>query len=134
MPSALQSVYKCIKPVLPRAVTGIFTKTNVGSLKFEGNSQDDKRPSKESGHVRNAFGDSGSPYWIPADLFEPLNKNRSPQTDYKATLVAILSSKLTYGKDFPQYSEDEKEQCMMRATKLTDGIIKWAKNKSGISK
>ena len=134
MPSELQSVYKCIKPVLPRAVTGIFSKTKLQNLKFEGNSQDDERPSKETGHVRTSYGDSGSPYWIPADLFEPIGKSKSQITDYKATLVAIHSSRVGHKKDFPRYSEDEMEKCRMKATKLTDDIIKWAKEKSGISK
>ena len=136
MPSDLQSVYKCIKPVLPRAVTGIFSKSQSGDLKFEGHIQDNERPSEEHGHVRTSYGDSGSPYWIPADLFKAIGKsrNRAPIKDYKATLIAVHSSKIGSIKEFSQYSKDKLEQCSMKATKLTDPILKWVKERSAISK
>ena len=138
MPMPLQSFYKCVKPILPRAVSGIFSKNRKyifpEQLKFKEHAQDDERPSKESGHVRPSYGDSGSPYWIPAEIFEPISKNRAPLSPYKATIVAIHSSKVGPKNEVPKYSEDGKEQCTIKVTKLTDDIIKWVKERSGILK
>ena len=131
MSSELQTLYKCIKSILPIAVTGVFEQNHPGELKFVGHVKDDERPSMESGHVRPYTGDSGSPYWIPPpDTFD-----MSTLTNYKAILVAIHSSKVGVGiSEIPPYSESEKGQCTIKATKLTDGFIKWVKKKSGISK
>ena len=131
MSSKLQTVYKCIEPILPIAVTGVFEQNQQGELRFRGHVQDDPRPTMESGHVRPYTGDSGSPYWIPPpDTFD-----MSTLTNYKAILVAIHSSKVGFPKaEIPPYSESEKGQCSIKATKLTGDIIQWAKEKSGISK
>ena len=131
MPPDLQQIHKCVKAVLPRAVTGVFSKNLAGMLELEGNVQDDERPFKESGHVRPTFGDSGSCYWIPVELHL---RTLSFPAEYRATMIAIDSARIGEKGEFPLYSDDIKDACNQFAIKLTSDIIEWIKRKSGIVK
>ena len=66
------------------------------------------------------IGDSGGPYWTYDRLIE--NEKRS-------ILVAIHSN--YDGNDRLSITTDEKSQCRMSATKITDDILQWIKEMSG---
>ena len=114
-------VYKCIKPVVPRAKNAVFKEstTVTGQFDFLDYENDTKRPEDETGYVATAGGDSGSPYWIT----EPVNG------EIKATLVAVNSwgSLEFLGNEEAKsaYLNNPYYQCSIGATKITDDIRLW---------
>ena len=64
MGDEIQRAFKCISPVLPKAKNAVFREKNVnGFLEYLHDIYDAARPDSESGHIRTARGDSGSPLW-----------------------------------------------------------------------
>ena len=116
----LQSTFKCIKSVIPRASTYVFIKDReTGALKFDHIVQDEKREYL-SGYVSTYAGDSGSPYWKTG-------------ASNKAILIAIVSSK--FGPKYEprsSVSEDPEKQCTNKASKLTEAIVSWIKQHAEI--
>ena len=137
---AFRRIYKCITPVLPRALTAVFKKTSTTSyqLKFSGEYDFDKEFSKEvNGYIAEDLGDSGSPYWMPS-------KDQHGQDRF--TLLAVHSGAGAYAhllptnfQHFGYFAADPAKvtsskfaQCRKIATKLTPAIVAWVKKKSGI--
>ena len=88
-------------------------------LKYKGAVQDDEMK-HASGHVTPYSGDSGSPYW-------------KYDSSKRAIVVSIVTSKV--GPKFDPRSgllENPEMQCNNKATKLTEGVVKWIKKKAGI--
>ena len=115
-------VYKCIKTIIPRASTHIFSQDQqTNNLKFEDQVEQDDVPNANdvSGYVTIYYGDSGSLYW--------------KESSGKAVAIAMVSSKVgPKFEPFSQYSEDPELQCSQKATKLTEDIVKWIKKKARI--
>lgn len=88
-------------------------------LKYKGAVQDDEMK-HASGHVTPYSGDSGSPYW-------------KYDSSKRAIVVSIVTSKV--GPKFDPRSsllENPEMQCNNKATKLTEGVVRWIKKKAGI--
>ena len=128
MPTHFQSIDKCVKSIVPRASTYIFSRTlddkyqvpiMFEKLKYKGAVQDDEMK-HASGHVTPYSGDSGSPYW----------KNDASK---RAIVVSIVTSKVGPKVD-PRSGllENPEMQCNNKATKLTEEVVLWIKEKAGI--
>ena len=126
----MQSVFKCIKSIIPRASTHIFSRYfqgNIEELKVEYELKDESLDELEminikdaSGHVNPYAGDSGSPYWIT-------------DASNRAVLIAIVSSKV--GPKFEPRNilrEEPEKQCRNKATKVTEAMVSWIKQHAGI--
>ena len=130
MPTHLQSIDKCVKSIVPRASTYIFSRTLddkyrvpilFEKLEYKGAVQDDEMK-HASGHVTTFSGDSGSPYW-------------KYDASRRAIVVSIVTSKV--GPKFDPrspLSENPEMECNHKATKLTEEVVKWIKKKAGIPK
>ena len=130
MPKHLQSIDKCVKSIVPRASTHIFSRTLDDKdrvlpmfeiLDYKGPVQDDEMK-HASGHVTTYLGDSGSPLW-------------KYDTSRRAIVVSIVTSKV--GPKFAPrspLSENPELECNNMATKLTEEVVKWIKKKAGIPK
>ena len=116
-------VFKCTKPVLPRAGNAIFRETNrQGDLEYVDLINDPIRPVDERGHVSIGPGDSGMPLWrsLPGG---------------NAELVGIWSGGVAAGLDEPRgsYGRNQDDfnridhifQCTNVATKITQEIKSW---------
>ena len=129
MSTKLQYIYKCIESIIPRASTFSFfairhplrDKNRVyEKLEYEGVSDQDDENRLGSQHVTTFYGDSGSPYW-------------KYDTSNRAVVVSIVSSQVG-----PKYGprttlmENPKMLCNEKATKLTEEIVLWIKEKAGI--
>ena len=126
----MQSVFKCIKSIIPRASTHIFSRYfqgNIEELKVEYELKDESLDELEminikdaSGHVNPYAGDSGSPYWIT-------------DASNRAILIALVSSKV--GPKYESYSvfnENPEMKCGSKATKINEKVLLWIKQKAGI--
>ena len=116
-------VFKCVKPVIPRAKNAIFNEVdNTGHLVYSNIEQDPKRPDYEQGHVQSAPGDSGSPLWKESDF---------SATQKRATLVAvqhaIIRNLRTSGgsSTASSYLNDPYLQCRNFVTKITHQMKQW---------
>ena len=129
MPTHLQSIYKCVKSIVPRASTHVFSRTlddkqqvliKFEKLKYKGPVQDDEIK-HASGHVTTYSGDSGSPFW-------------KYDASKRAVVVSIVSSKVGPKSD-PRspLNKNPEMQCNNKATKLTEEVVSWIKEKAGIS-
>ena len=116
-------VFKCTKPVLPRAYNAIFRETNrQGDLEFDELHNDPNRPPNERGHVSVGPGDSGMPLWrsLPGG---------------NAELLGIWSGGVPAGAGEPygSYGRDQDDfnrafhsfSCTNVATKITQEIKNW---------
>ena len=116
-----KDVYKCIRSIIPTASTYVFSlDPQSDSLKYEKIVNKDEAPKDASGYVTSYVGDSGSLYW----------KTEDPG---RAIAIAIVSSKV--GPKFEpvaQFSENPELQCNQKATKVTEDIVQWIKEKSNI--
>ena len=114
----LQSVFKCIKAIPPRAMNAIFNEINEdGDLQYHENVEDPTRPDNEHGYVSPSFGDSGSPYWMEDD------------TD-TSTLIAIhYGTSKKKDKSRGWYDNDPFWQCRIIATKVTREMVDWIREK-----
>ena len=116
----LQSNFKCIKSVIPRASTYVFIKDReTGALKSDHIVQDEKREYL-SGYVSTYAGDSGSPYWKTG-------------ASNRAILIGIVSSK--FGPKFEPrstVSEEPEKECTNKASKVTEVIVSWIKQHAEI--
>ena len=123
MPPTHQNYYKCIKAKIPKAQFAVFLDKSkndeIVDLDFSFHSQD-SHPKNVAGYIQTMIGDSGGPYWTYDRLIE--NEKRS-------ILVAIHSN--YDGNDRLSITTDEKSQCRMSATKITDDILQWIKEMSG---
>ena len=130
MPLQLQSIYKCIKSIIPRSSTHIFSRYfrgNIEELKVEYELKDELLDELEtynvkdaSGHVAPYAGDSGSPYWIT-------------DASNRAILIALVSSKV--GPKFEPktvFNENQEMKCRDKATKITEDVVLWIKRHAGI--
>ena len=128
MPTHLQSIDKCVKSIVPRASTYIFSRNLddkyrvpilFEKLEYKGAVQDDEMK-HASGHVTTFSGDSGSPHW----KYDSLDR---------AIVVSIVSSKVGPKSDpRSRLNRNPEMQCNNKATKLTEGVVKWIKKKAGI--
>ena len=130
MPTHLRSINKCVKSIVPRASTHIFSRTlddkhqvpiMSEKLDYKGPVQDDEMK-HASGHVTTNVGDSGSPFW-------------KYDASRRAIVVSIVTSKV--GPKFAprsSLSETPELECNHKATKLTEEVVKWIKKKAGIPK
>ena len=130
MPTHLRSIDKCVKSIVPRASTYIFSRTlddkhqfpiMFEKLDYKGPVQDDEIK-HASGHVTTFSGDSGSPYW-------------KYDASRRAIVVSIVTSKVgpKFGPRSP-FSDNPEMECNHKATKLTEEVVKWIKKKAGIPK
>ena len=93
-------------------------------LEFVVHVDDAVRPEGESGYVSSAGGDSGSPYWV-----------RKPKGgEMRNVLVAVhswrhLAKTDGYADPLAAYIKDPYYQCRNAGSKITDGILKWIKEK-----
>ena len=122
MPKPMQSVYKCIKTIIPKASTHVFSQDQqTGSLKFENIVIQDESSKDASGYVTTFVGDSGSLYW-------------KTDSTGRAVAISIVNSKVgPKFEPFSTYSENPKSSCNQKSTKLTEDIVRWIKQKSGIT-
>ena len=120
---ALLFYYKCIKPKIPETQVAVFveklTNERETVLDYEHDRQD-TYGDDTTGYVTPLSGDSGGPYWT----YDRLNAN-----DVRSVLIAIHIS----GEDSTDISSDKYAQCRIKSTKITDDILRWVKDKSGIS-
>ena len=74
-----------------------------------------------SSHVRTYAGDSGSPFW------------KYDSSSNRAIVVSIMSSKVgpKYGP-IVTLMDNLDMQCNQKATKLTEEVVLWIKDKAGI--
>ena len=128
MPPTHQNYYKCIKAKIPKAQFAVFLDKSkndeIVDLDFSFHSQD-SHPKNVAGYIQTMIGDSGGPYWTYDRLIE--NEKRS-------ILVAIHNGKFYHsmdGRNRLSITTDEKSQCRMSATKITDDILQWIKEMSG---
>ena len=121
--------FKCLEAKLPRAITATF-KTKVSQSGDRLQMKNELRKDHEhpyldgEAYLAVGAGDSGSPFWI--DSFDNDQK-------YRKTVVAVLEA--SHGMLYdPLYGYDPSVTriCRTYATKLTEEIIKWIKEKSGI--
>ena len=126
----MQSIFKCIKSIIPRASTHIFSRYfqgNIEELKVEYELKDESLDELEmynikdaSGHVVPYAGDSGSPFWIT-------------DASDRAVLIALVSSKV--GPKFESktvFNENREMKCGNKATKINEDVLLWIKRKAGI--
>ena len=131
MPKRFKSINKCIKSIIPRASTYLFSRTlqtqtlrnknkNYEKLEYEEVVEQDDEIKGASGHVTTYSGDSGNPYWKYVGLD-------------RAIVVSIVSSKVGPKSD-PRspVNKNPEMQCTNKATKLTEEIVSWIKKKAGI--
>ena len=116
-----QLIDKCIKSVLPRASTYVFSKNEeTGELTFDELTFQDEERLYASGYITTYVGDSGSPYW-------------KTDASNRAILIAIVSSKV--GPKFEPkniLSVEEGKQCGNKASKVTEKIVSWIKQHAQI--
>ena len=131
MPKRFKSINKCIKSIIPRASTYLFSRTlqtktlrnknkDYEKLEYEEVVEQDEEIKGASGHVTTYSGDSGSPYW-------------KYDSSKRAIVVSIVTSKV--GPKFDPRSsllENPEMQCNNKATKLTEEVVSWIKAKAGI--
>ena len=117
---AMNKIYRCLVPKLPRAWNANFEKNKDGTLEFKDWFQDEQRPEKESGYITGGPGDSGSP--IVTETYDAnLRKTRH-------ITIAVFNAVETLGKKLPRdtsYSTDIRDKCRMRVSKLNDDVVKW---------
>ena len=115
----MSKVYKCIQPTIPKAENAVFTEESPnGKLEFETWYQDDEIVEMEHRYRNTASGDSGSGYFVSQD---------DEDGHIRSTIVAVASG----SKDiFKAHRKTTK--CTGYATKLTDEMIAWIKEKDPI--
>ena len=136
MPKELQHINKCIISKIPSASTFLFSRTlrkrNLllrllrnqnkydEKLEYEKVVRQDDENKRGSSHVRVYAGDSGSPFW----KYDGSNR---------AIVVSIVSSKVgpKYGP-IVTLMDNPHMQCNQKATKLTEEVVLWIKDKAGI--
>ena len=115
--------FKCISPVLPRATNAVFRETNNnGFLEYLHDVYDAPRPDRESGHIRTAPGDSGSPLWM-TETVKGKEINRIVGIVYGELSPAGLPLNIGYTDD-PLY------KCVGLVSKITKEIMEWVYSKS----
>lgn len=131
MPARRKSIDKCIKSIIPRASTYIFSRTSqtqtlrsknkvYEKLEYEEVAVQDDEMIGASGHVTTFSGDSGSPHW-------------KYDASKRAVVVSIVTSKVGPKSD-PRspLNKNPEMQCNNKATKLTEKVVLWIKEKAGI--
>ena len=124
----MKQINKCIKTVLPRASTHIFSQDErTGELRFENKVVQDEEWRDGSGYVTTYYGDSGMPYW------------RTELTDWgRAVLISLVSSIVgrkyagRYKRPRTTFDTDPKYICRNKASKVTEDVVLWVKQKAGI--
>ena len=137
MPKELQHINKCIISKIPSASTFLFSRTlrkrNLllrllrnqnkfyEKLEYEKVVRQDDENKLGSSHVRTYAGDSGSPFW------------KYDASSNRAIVVSIMSSKVgpKYGP-IVTLMDNPDMQCNQKATKLTEEVVLWIKEKAGI--
>ena len=116
--------YKCIRAKIPESQIAVFAERNTYSvipdLEFKYNDKD-STPDTMAGYLQTRSGDSGGTYWT----YEAVNENIK-----KSILIAIHSS----SHDNIKISTDKASQCRIMATKITDDILQWIKEMSGMQR
>ena len=125
--TTLQRVFKCVKPIIPRANNAVFLETSAYPviLEYVTSIPDPNRPNDEHGHIAISTGDSGAPLWRECN-------------NGKAELVAIHKGSIN-NKYSPsgQYMHDDEHlaslgltfQCRNYVTKLTKDMVQWMTDK-----
>ena len=121
-------VYKCIVAKLPKARTAVFRKfQHFKDIEFLYFKLDDEHPYfDESPYLEASLGDSGNGFWTDSFI----------GTKYRKTIVAVMKAGYLL-KPLSDFSPNDpnpkaKHQCRMFATKVTDEIVSWIKEKAGI--
>ena len=129
---------KCIKAEAPQATTLIFSEDTKENLKLEDSMKDQQRSGDESGYISTHSGDSGCPYWTTAPSKPKLDKEKEKDAEGVEQERAILVAINTHGvnSQYPRgdYLNLRHRVCRAHAVKMTDDILQWAKEKSGIKK
>ena len=130
----MQQINKCIKTVLPRSSTHIFSQDErTGELRFENKVVQDEERRDASGYVITHYGDSGMPYWRSAKQFARTIANWG-----RAVLISIVSSSVgpkfdgQYMRPRATYNTNPKYICRGKASKVTEDVVLWVKQKAGI--
>ena len=119
---AMNKIYRCLVPKLPRAWNENFEKNKDGTFEFKDWFQDEQRPEKESGYVTGGKGDSGSP--LIKDIYdEDLKKSRYVTLAVYNMAVMDLQHAIE-GRD-SYYSTNIKDKCRIMISKLNDDVLKW---------
>ena len=119
----MKTIYKCIKPILPRASTYIFSRNfqeDTEELLFEDTVIKDGGWKDSSGYISFFNGDSGSPFW-------------KTDASNRAILISIVSSKV--GPKFEPITisyEIPELQCRNKTSKVTEDVVLWVKQHAGI--
>ena len=98
-------------------------------LKYAKTSENDKpRPEGEGGYLSMFSGDSGSPYWMTF-------KDNRENEDVTAIIAVQQGVFHTVGDDdeVDEPARITQGECRQIATKLTNDILEWIKDKSGIT-
>ena len=95
-----------------------------GNLRYETTLEDGKRPDIETGYVAATSGDSGSPYWTEYD---------NGGNEIEPRIVAVHNKAIWPGrKNQASYQNDPKYECTIMASKITDDIVRWAREKERV--
>ena len=116
--------HKCIRAKIPESQIAVFVERNTYSVQVDlefKNVKKDSLPDLTAGYVQTRTGDSGGTYWT----YDTVNEN-----DVRSIMIAIHSSSHPNDK----ISTDKASQCRMMATKITDDILEWIKQMSGMQK
>ena len=117
----LQSAFKCLAPILPKAKNAVFREINAnGFLEWEENIYDTPRPDIESGHIFALKGDSGSPLWTTQTVDGKEVNN----------LVALISHGVKYQDEVASNTNNPDYLCVSIVAKITPEIMDWAYGKS----
>ena len=125
--TSLKHVFKCVKPIIPRANNAIFLETSAHPviLEYIKLIPDPNRPNDEHGHIALFGGDSGAPLWRECNngkaelraIYKGHNNNKKfPTGRYRHNDEYIASVGLTV-------------QCVNYATKLTKDMVQWITDK-----
>ena len=117
--NCVSKIYKCIHPIIPKADNALFIKESPnGKLIFDSWQQDEEILEMEHGYQHSSHGDSGNGYFV---------QRKDSEGRIRSTIVAVNSG----GRNiFNPLTKTTK--CRNYATKLTDEIIAWIKEKDQI--
>ena len=126
---SLDKVFKCIKPVHPRAEIAVLEKKS-HILKFKYWRKDDKLTPRETGYLSVGGGDSGGPIWTVSRVMDELTGMEKE----RMTLVGVmLGSPKWFGEAEGSFLDDIEYQCRIFVTKITEDFVRWIKHQAKIT-
>ena len=125
-----QAHYKCVESKLIQPKFAVFVDKNKdgGNVDIEySHDGQDSLDAFTSGHVKTEGGDSGGSFWsyYSSTIYY---STIVPQKQKRSVAVAILSD----DHDSPKFSTERKHFCRIGATKITNDMLTWIKEISGL--